>query len=59
LAELNVTGVTVRLIHPRSPDPIPGAISTLPHSRDGPERVLCPRVHFKQLNVDFQAAKIG
>lgn len=60
LAELIERGVSVRLIHAKEPGPnFRRDFDRYPILATGLERVLCPRVHFKLLIVDLQAAYIG
>ena len=60
LAELIERGVSVRLIHAKEPGPnFRMDFDRYPILATGLERVLCPRVHFKLLIVDLQAAYIG
>ena len=60
LAELIERGVSVRLIHAKEPGPnFRRDFDRYPILAAGLERVLCPRVHFKLLIVDLQAAYIG
>ena len=60
LADLIERGVSVRLIHAKEPGPnFRRDFDRYPILATGLERVLCPRVHFKLLIVDLQAAYIG
>ena len=60
LADLIEKGVSVRLIHAKEPGPnFRRDFDRYPILATGLERVLCPRVHFKLLIVDLQAAYIG
>ncbi|MGL4985509.1 MAG: phospholipase D-like domain-containing protein, partial [Treponemataceae bacterium] len=60
IADLIDKGISVRLIHAKEPgvafrtdfDKYPALI-------DGLERMLCPRVHFKLIIIDFKHAYIG
>ncbi|KWW26049.1 MAG: phospholipase D/transphosphatidylase [bacterium F082] len=60
LAGLIKKGIEVRLIHAKEPGPaFREDFDKYPALFDGLERVLCPRVHFKILVFDGQAAYIG
>ena len=60
LADLIERGVSVRLIHAKEPGPnFRKDFDRYPILTTGLERVLCPRVHFKLLIFDLQAAYIG
>ena len=60
IADLIEKGVSVRLIHAKEPGPnFRRDFDRYPILATGLERVLCPRVHFKLLIVDLQAAYIG
>ena len=60
LADLVRRGVEVRLIHAKEPGPaFREDFDKYPDLIDGMERVLCPRVHFKIVIFDLNAAYIG
>lgn len=60
LAKLLKRGVEIRLIHAKEPGPaFREDFDRYPILKTCLERVLCPRVHFKILIFDFQAAYIG
>lgn len=60
LSDLVKRGVNVRLIHAKEPGPrFRRDFDRYPALVEGLERVLCPRIHFKMLIVDLQAAYIG
>ena len=60
LADLIERGVSVRLIHAKEPGPnFRADFDRHPALAAGLERVLCPRVHFKMLIFDLEAAYIG
>ena len=60
LAKLLKRGVEVRLIHAKEPGPaFREDFDRYPILKTGLERMLCPRVHFKMLIFDFEAAYIG
>ncbi|MDE6544367.1 MAG: phospholipase D family protein [Muribaculaceae bacterium] len=60
LARLLKRGVEIRLIHAKEPGPaFREDFDRHPVLRTGLERMLCPRVHFKMLIFDFEAAYIG
>jgi phosphatidylserine/phosphatidylglycerophosphate/cardiolipin synthase-like enzyme len=60
VAELIEKGVSVRLIHAKEPGPnFRKDFDRYPILATGLERVLCPRVHFKLLIFDLQAAYVG
>ena len=60
LAKLLKRGVEIRLIHAKEPGPaFREDFDRYPILKTGLERMLCPRVHFKMLIFDFQAAYIG
>ncbi len=60
LADLLKRGVEVRLIHAKEPGPaFREDFDRYPILWTALERVLCPRVHFKILILDFEAAYIG
>ena len=60
LAKLLKRGVEVRLIHAKEPgSAFREDFDRYPILKTGLERMLCPRVHFKMLIFDFQAAYIG
>lgn len=60
LAELINRGVEVRLIHAKEPGPIfREDFDRYPVLAGRLERVLCPRVHFKLMIFDLEAAYIG
>lgn len=60
LAGLIARGVRVRLIHAREPGPrFRADFDRYPELAAGLERALCPRVHFKMLVFDRQAAYLG
>ena len=60
VADLIEKGVSVRLIHAKEPGPnFRKDFDRYPALVKGLERVLCPRVHFKMLIFDLQAAYIG
>ncbi len=53
-------GVEVKLIHAKEPGPaFREDFDKYPSLAKGIERVLCPRVHFKLLILDFKIAYIG
>jgi phosphatidylserine/phosphatidylglycerophosphate/cardiolipin synthase-like enzyme len=60
LSGLIQRGVEVRLIHAKEPGPnFRADFDKYPLLFHGLERVLCPRVHFKLLIFDLEAAYIG
>ena len=60
LAKLRKRGVEVRLIHAKEPGPaFREDFDRYPILKTGLERMLCPRVHFKMLILDFETAYIG
>ena len=60
LAKLLKRGVEIRLIHAKEPgSAFREDFDRYPILKTGLERMLCPRVHFKMLIFDFQAAYIG
>ena len=60
LSDLVSRGVEVRLIHAKEPGPaFREDFDQYPNLIDGMERVLCPRVHFKIIIFDLNAAYIG
>jgi len=60
LAELIKRGVEVRLIHAKEPGPnFRADFDKYPTLAHGLERALCPRVHFKLMIFDLEAAYIG
>lgn len=60
LAGLVAKGVSVRLIHAKEPGPnFREDFDKYPILYSGMERVLCPRVHFKMVIVDFSEVYIG
>ena len=60
LSDLVTAGVEVRLIHAKEPGPaFRTDFDKYPALIDGMERVLCPRVHFKLVVFDLQAAYVG
>jgi phosphatidylserine/phosphatidylglycerophosphate/cardiolipin synthase-like enzyme len=60
LADLLKRGVEVRLIHAKEPGPnFRKDFDKYPVLIQGLERVLCPRVHFKLIVFDLEAAYIG
>ena len=60
LADLLKRGVEIRLIHAKEPGPaFREDFDRYPILITGLERMLCPRVHFKILIFDFEAAYIG
>ena len=60
LAGLIKKGIEVRLIHAKEPGPaFREDFDKYPALFEGLERALCPRVHFKILVFDGQAAYIG
>jgi len=60
LAGLIKRNVEVRLIHAKEPGPIfREDFDRYPILATGLERVLCPRVHFKLMIFDLEAAYIG
>ena len=60
LAKLLNHGVEIRLIHAKEPGPaFRKDFDRFPILKYGLERVLCPRVHFKMLILDFEIAYIG
>lgn len=60
LAELIKRNVEVRLIHAKEPGPnFREDFDKYPILAQGLERVLCPRVHFKLMIFDLEAAYIG
>ncbi|MDE6230210.1 MAG: phospholipase [Muribaculaceae bacterium] len=60
LAKLLKRGVEIRLIHAKEPGPaFREDFDRYPILKEGLERMLCPRVHFKMLIFDFESAYIG
>lgn len=60
LAGLLKRGVEIRLIHAKAPGPaFRKDFDRYPVLETGLESVLCPRVHFKIIVLDFQTAYIG
>ena len=60
LAKLIKRGVDVRLIHAKEPGPaFREDFDRYPILAHSLERVLCPRVHFKMIIMDFGTAYIG
>jgi phosphatidylserine/phosphatidylglycerophosphate/cardiolipin synthase-like enzyme len=60
LSALVERGVSIRLLHAKEPGPVfRKEFDRYPALIDGMERMLCPRVHFKTVIVDGQAAYIG
>ena len=60
LAGLVRRGVEVRLVHAKEPGPnFRADFDRYPELREGMERVLCPRVHFKCVVVDGRLAYFG
>ena len=60
LSDLILKGVEVRLIHAKEPGPNFRKDFDKYHTLiNGLERVLCPRVHFKLMIFDLEAAYIG
>ena len=60
LAELLLRGVEVRLIHAKEPGPnFRKDFDVYPVLAERLERVLCPRVHFKLMIFDLEAAYVG
>jgi phosphatidylserine/phosphatidylglycerophosphate/cardiolipin synthase-like enzyme len=60
IAGLIKKGVEVRLIHAKEPGPaFRTDFDKYPELLDGMERMLCPRVHFKLIIIDFKKAYIG
>lgn len=60
LADLIMRGVDIRLIHAKEPGPaFQQDFARYPILATGLERMLCPRVHFKILILDFESAYIG
>ena len=60
IAQLIRSGVEVRLIHAKEPDPnFREDFDKYPVLYDRLERVLCPRVHFKMLVFDGKEVYVG
>lgn len=60
IAQLLKRGVDVRLIHAKEPGPaFQEDFDRYPILRTSLERMLCPRVHFKILILDYETAYIG
>jgi len=60
LSDLITRGVEVRLIHAKEPGPnFRKDFDKYPALAKGLERALCPRVHFKLVIFDLEAAYIG
>jgi len=60
LSDLITRGVEVRLIHAKEPGPnFRKDFDKYPALANGLERALCPRVHFKLVIFDLEAAYIG
>lgn len=60
LAKLIKRGVEIRLIHAKEPGPaFREDFDRYPILKTGLERMLCPRVHFKMIILDFDTAYIG
>ena len=60
LSELIGKGVNVRLIHAKEPGQVfREDFDKYKHLSIGLERVLCPRVHFKIIVIDYKTAYIG
>ena len=60
LADLLKRGVDIRLIHAKEPGPaFREDFDRYPILTTSLERMLCPRVHFKMLILDFNHAYIG
>ena len=60
IAQLMKKGVEVRLIHAKEPGPaFREDFDHYPILAQGMERVLCPRVHFKMIIMDFETAYVG
>ena len=60
IAQLMKKGVEVRLIHAKEPGPaFREDFDRYPILAQGLERVLCTRVHFKMIIMDFEIAYVG
>jgi phosphatidylserine/phosphatidylglycerophosphate/cardiolipin synthase-like enzyme len=60
LSELVSQGVSIRLLHAKEPGPLfRRDFDKYTNLRDGMERILCPRVHFKSVVVDGRVAYTG
>lgn len=60
LAKLLKRGVEIRLIHAKEPGPaFREDFDRYPILKTCLERILCPRVHFKMLILDFRTVYIG
>lgn len=60
LAKLLTRGVEIRIIHAKEPGPVfQKDFERYPILNKGLERMLCPRVHFKMVIIDFETAYIG
>lgn len=60
LAEKISKGVSVRIIHAKEPGKnFRTDFDKFPELRNNLERMLCPRVHFKLIIIDFKKAYIG
>lgn len=60
LSELADAGVDIRLLHAKEPGPaFRRDFDRYPNLIDGMEMLLCPRVHFKSVIMDAEAAYAG
>ena len=60
IAKMINRGVEVRMIHAKEPGPaFREDFDRYPILAQSLERVLCPRVHFKMIIMDFETAYIG
>ena len=60
LSELVSQGVSIRLLHAKEPGPLfRRDFDKYTNLREGMERILCPRVHFKSVVVDGLVAYTG
>ena len=60
LSQLCERGVEVRLLHAKEPGPLfRRDFDRFDNFRNGLERILCPRVHFKSVVVDGRVAYMG
>jgi phosphatidylserine/phosphatidylglycerophosphate/cardiolipin synthase-like enzyme len=60
LSDLIIQGILVRLMHAKEPGPLfLNDFAKYPHLKQGLEKMLCPRVHFKSIIIDGEIAYTG